>query len=137
MALLSFRTRNPQRDRDTDLGRIDRLVQFLRQLRAEIDAERSGLEARYEKAQTSAAFALEAFENGGSEGLSSKADDLTVAMQRYHARVAALEKQIAFMESAEMDAKAFHDALASADPEKRQGGTDSTSSGNVAQPAHD
>ncbi|MCT7377839.1 hypothetical protein [Chelativorans salis] len=137
MALLSFRTRNPQRDRDTDRGRIDRLLQFLRQLHAEIDAERSGLEARYEKAQTSAAFALEAFENGGGEELASKADNLTVTMQRYHARVAALEKQIAFVEGAEMEARAFHDALSGVDPEKREGGTGSTSSGNVAQPAHD
>ncbi|MFC6489120.1 hypothetical protein [Nitratireductor sp. GCM10026969] len=116
MALLSFRTRNPQRDRATDLGRRDRLLQLLHQLHAEIEAERSGLQARYETAQTSAAFALEAFENGEGEALSAKADDLSTQMQRYQARIAALEGQAAFMRHAEMDAKAFFDAAENLDP---------------------
>lgn len=137
MPLFGFRTRNPQRDRDTDLGRLDRLFGLLRQLRAEAEAERSGLEARYEKAQASAAFALEAFDNGGGEELSSKADDLTLSMRRYHGRIANLEKQIAFMERTESEARAFYEALADPARENKGWGGDNSVSNNIAPPAHD
>ncbi|WP_265519660.1 hypothetical protein [Nitratireductor luteus] len=136
MPLFDFRARNPQRDRDTDLGRLDRLLQLLRQLRTEVETERSGLAMRYEKAQLSAAFALEAFENGGSQDLSSKADDLALSMRRYHIRIVALEEQIAFVDRAEAEAKAFYDALM--EPGSRQGRKDDNSiSNNVAPTAHD
>lgn len=136
MPLFDFRARNPQRDRNTDLGRLDRLVKLLRQLRAEVETERSGLAMRYEKAQRSAAFALEAFENGGSKDLSSKADDLALSMRRYHARIAALEEQIAFVDCAETEAKAFYDALMARGSGNGMG-DDNPISNNVAPPAHD
>lgn len=136
MALFRFRTRNPQRDRATDLGRRDRLLQLLDQLHAEIEAERDGLQARYETAQASAAFALEAFENGDGEALSAKADDLSAAMQRYQERMAELESQAAFMKRAETEAKAFFDTLESRGA--AENGRDRTVvSNNVASTAHD
>lgn len=122
MALFSFRTRNPQRDRETDLGRLDRLLALYSQLRAEIDAERSGLQARYQQAQDSAAFALEAFENGDGDRLASKADELALAMRRYRTRIAALEGQAAYVQDAEAEARAFYDALVSAEPEEAEAG---------------
>jgi hypothetical protein len=117
MSLFGFSTRKPQRDRETDLGRFDRLSRHLHELRAEIDAEREGLRKRYREAQASAAFALEVYENGESAALSAKADELCVAMRRYDARIDSLEKQAAFMQGAEADARAFLDSLSIGDEE--------------------
>jgi hypothetical protein len=122
MALFSFRTRNPQRDRETDLGRLGQLLGLLRRLQAEIEAEKSGLQARYRQAQDSAAFALEAFENGDGTDLSGKADELALSMRRYQARIAALEKQAAFIRNAETEATTFYDTLKSAAEEMAKAG---------------
>ena len=90
MALFGFRTRNPQRDRETDRARFERLLNLFGRLIAEIEAEYDGLKERYGRTQASAAFALDAFENGEGEELSAKADDLALAMRRYQALIAAL-----------------------------------------------
>lgn len=121
MALFGrFRVRDPQRDRKNDLGRRDRLLEVVRQIGAEIAAERAGLEARYVQAQDRAAFVLEAFENGGGEALSSEADELALAMRRYRARIAALEGQIVFLRKAEAEAAAFYADAPGADPQPQR-----------------
>jgi hypothetical protein len=133
MALFGFRTRNPQRDRETDRARFVRLLKLFRQLLAEIGAEYDGLKGRYEQTQASAAFALDAFVNGDGQELSAKADDLALAMRRYQARIAALERQLAFVRNAEQETRTFHDALAAAGPASEEG----PASKYVAVTAHD
>lgn len=111
MALFGFWVRNPQRDRETDRGRFDRLSQLFLELQQEIEAERDGLHTRYERAQNSAAFALEAFENGDGGQLALKADTLADAIQRYGERLEALERQIEFMRAAKAEADDFCNTL--------------------------
>ena len=98
MALFSFRTRNPQRDQETDDIRISRLRMLLDDLRVEMEREGAGLRDRYESVTMRAAFSQQALENerGGPE-LSSEIDGLTETMMRYTQRIASLEKQIAFV----------------------------------------
>lgn len=98
MALFSFRTRNPQRDRETDLGRVSRLSTLLDDLRVEMEREKVGLQDRYETVTMRAAFSQQALENErvGPE-VSSEIDDLTETMIRYTKRIASLEKQIEFV----------------------------------------
>ena len=107
MALFNFRTRNPGRDRETDLGRFDRLLALYERMRSEMQRELDGLQRRYSEAQTSAAFAMAALENGDGGSLSSKVDDLSRNMERYDVRIEVLKAQIAFIERAENSAGTF------------------------------
>ena len=93
-----FRTRGPQRDRETDMARLSRLCSSLDDLRAEIEHERDGLRGRYESVTARAAFSQQALENeqAGPE-MSSAVDELTRAMINYTQRLAMLEEQIAFV----------------------------------------
>lgn len=102
-----FRTRDPRRDRETDLSRLDRLVGLLNQLQAEIDAERAGLADRYNEAQSAAAYALDAFENGDGDELSSRADELGRHTERYRMRIEALKVQEDFLRDTEARIHAF------------------------------
>ncbi|MGB3386978.1 MAG: hypothetical protein WBA88_03245 [Pseudaminobacter sp.] len=98
MALFGFRTRNPERDRETDESRQQRLRQFLGDLRAEIQRERDGLKERYEKITADAAFSQQALEdNRAAADTSSKIDEMTESMIRYTKRIGSLEQQISFM----------------------------------------
>lgn len=105
MARFSFRTRNPQRDQQTDQRRLEGLLHYIRALRDEIEAERQGLNARFQDAQLSAAFAFETFENGEGDDLGAKADEMAVAMRRCEERIAALDRQLAFLRQTEDGAK--------------------------------
>jgi chromosome segregation ATPase len=133
MALFSFRTREPQRDRETDRARFDKLLKLFQQLLAEIEAERDGLKSRYGQTQASAAFALDAFENGDGEELSAKADDLALAMRRYRVRIAALEGQLAFLQRSETEINAYYDTLVTKCLEPKE----NSDSKNVAVTADD
>jgi hypothetical protein len=133
MALFGFRTRNPQRDRETDRARFERLLKLFGRLIAEIEAEFDGLKERYGRTQASAAFALDAFENGEGEELSAKADDLALAMRRYQARIAALERQLDFVRKAETQTRTFCDGLVAAGLASEE----DLASKNIAATAHD
>ena len=104
MVSFRFRTRDPSRDRNTDTQRQARLTQFLGQLRSEIDGEARGLRDRYESAQTSAAFAYEAAEDGADSRLALKADLSAQAMSRYGDRLANLRRQSELLGKLESDA---------------------------------
>jgi hypothetical protein len=93
-----FRTRGPQRDRETDMARLSQLCGSLDGLRAEIERERDGLRSRYESVTARAAFSQQALEDdqAGPE-MSSAVDELTRTMINYTKRLAALEEQIAFV----------------------------------------
>jgi len=98
MGLFRFQVRNPNRDRDTDAGRLQRLHRMLDELRVEIERERNGLRDRYEKLAADAAFSYQAMENDGVEAsMSSKIDDMTDTMIRYSGRIQALDRQIGFV----------------------------------------
>jgi len=98
MALFRFRTRNPQRDRDTDVDRLRRLQQSIIDVRAEMERERDGLRDRYERVTADAAFSQQRLEDGrDGDGASSKIDGMTGTMIRYTKRLAWLQSQIDFV----------------------------------------
>lgn len=93
-----FRTRNPQRDRDTDAARALRLCGLLDELRAEMEQERDGLRGRYEDVTARAAFSQQALddERAGPE-MSSAVEELTGTLIHYTKRLALLEAQVEFV----------------------------------------
>lgn len=97
MRLFAFRTRRPERDRETDSERMRSLLAFLGELSTTIDRERNGLRNRLDRVRGNAAFSLEAWENGGGDVMSAKADAMTAAIKRCSERLAVLEGQAAFL----------------------------------------
>jgi hypothetical protein len=98
MALFRFQTRNPNRDRETDAGRLLRLQRLLGDIRGELVRERDGLRDRYEKVAADAAFSQQALENDRTgAGTSLKIADMTETMIRYRKRMQTLEKHIGFV----------------------------------------
>jgi len=113
MALFRFRTRNPQRDRDTDADRLRRLQQSLGDIRAEMERERNGLRERYDRVTADAAFSQQRLEDGRSgSSMSAKIDDMTGTMIRYTKRLASLQTQIDFVTGIGLEVKAFSQANA-------------------------
>ncbi|GLS31508.1 hypothetical protein SAMN04488498_102106 [Mesorhizobium albiziae] len=96
--MLGFRTRNPDRDRETDAARIQKLRQALFDVRSELEGEKVGLQGRYETASADAAFSQQAMEEGrGSPEISTRIDDLTTSLINYSRRIATLDRQSAFI----------------------------------------
>lgn len=113
MALFRFRTRNSERDRETDSGRLQRLHQALADIRAEMEREQNGLRDRYEKVMANAAFSQQMVEDErGAAGMSSKVDDMTSTMIGYTKRLAALQTQIDFVSEMDRRIDAFSQASA-------------------------
>jgi hypothetical protein len=113
MALFRFRTRNPERDRETDMSRLQRLHQSLADIRAEIERERNGLRDRYEKVTANAAFSQQTLEDDSAgAAMSSKIDDMTGAMIRYTKRLASLQAQVDFVTELDRKVDAFWQANA-------------------------
>lgn len=97
-SIFGFRSRDPARDRQTDIARLDRLAKLFEQIAAEIEAEKAGLESRYRKTATNAAFLVEAMENGSaSERRSSEVSALTEQILNSERRIAALTRQNGMM----------------------------------------
>src|SRR5262249_40577298 len=99
MALSRFRTRSRQRDRETDFDRLRRLQLSLGDIRKEMERERNGLRARYEKVTTNAASSLLAMEedDSGGAGVTARIGDMTDTLIRCARRMASLESQIGFV----------------------------------------
>lgn len=94
MPIFGFRTRNPERDADTDARRFDRLARLLNELTDEISVERSGLERRYRSATTDAAFLVEAIENDGASGhANDRVEELTTSILNCERRLDFLSQQ--------------------------------------------
>lgn len=99
MALFSFRTRNPERDRQSDATRLQSIKRAIRDAVVEAERERDGFRRRYEDAAVNAAFSFENMQNEGeTEEASAQVDDLTQALTRFSQRIGFLEKQMAFMQ---------------------------------------
>lgn len=97
-SIFGFRSRDPARDRQTDLSRFDRLAKLLDQIAGEIEAEKTGLENRYRSKATNAAFLVEAMENGSaSASRSSEVTELTNSILNCERRIAALTRQNSLM----------------------------------------
>ena len=96
--MLGFRTRGADRDRQTDISRIEKLRQALLDVGTELAKEEAGLRRRYETASTDAAFSQQVYEDGrGDAGISSRIDDLTSTLINYSRRISELDKQRAFI----------------------------------------
>ncbi|MBZ9716499.1 hypothetical protein LB519_01460 [Mesorhizobium sp. AD1-1] len=97
-SIFGFRSRDPARDRQADVSRLDRLAKLFEQIAAEIEAERAGLENRYRTTSTNAAFLVEAMENGSaSDKRSSEVSALTQSILNCERRIAALSRQDGMM----------------------------------------
>ena len=92
-----FRTRNADRDQETDNRRLNRLTAVLNEIVGEMTTERDGLEARCRKTKEDAAFSLLALENGADKRMSEKVDQLTMSLILATNRLKSLQDQIAFM----------------------------------------
>lgn len=98
-SIFGFRSRDPARDRQTDVSRLDRLAKLFEQIAAEIEAEKTGLESRYRKTSTNAAFLVEAMENGSSsDRRSSEVSALTRSILNSERRITALSRQNGMLE---------------------------------------
>jgi hypothetical protein len=96
--MLGFRTRSADRDRETDISRIEKLRQALLDVGTELAKEEAGLRRRYETASTDAAFSQQVYEDGrGDAGISSRIDDLTNTLINYSRRISELDRQKAFI----------------------------------------
>lgn len=97
-SIFGFRSRDPARDRQADVSRLDRLAKLFEQIASEIEAERVGLENRYRTTSTNAAFLVEAMENGSaSDRRSSEVSALTTSILNCERRIAALSRQDGMM----------------------------------------
>ncbi|MFA6153286.1 hypothetical protein [Mesorhizobium sp.] len=99
MAFLGFRLRGAARDRETDTARLRRLSETLSDLSAQIGRECTGLQGRYRAASDSAAFSMEALENGGGEAASSQVESLTEAMERSLRRIEFLQAEATLLDT--------------------------------------
>ncbi|MGX5802264.1 hypothetical protein ACWGS9_13550 [Bradyrhizobium sp. Arg314] len=93
-SIFGFRSRDPGRDRNTDLQRFDRLAKLFDQIAVEIEAEKTGLENRYRSTAANAAFLVEAMENGSAP--TSKGSDvsaMTNSILNCERRIAELVRQ--------------------------------------------
>lgn len=92
---MGFRTRNPDRDRDTDRERFGRMLSAIESTRAAIAAEREGLQRRYKAVSNDAGFLDNAIDNGEtSPENAAKIDQMATTMINYERRVADLSRQI-------------------------------------------
>jgi hypothetical protein len=97
--MLGFRIRSPDRDRQTDTARMQKLRQVLLDLGAELASEKAGFQNRYEAASADAAFSQQVYEDGrGNTEISARVDDLTSSLINYSRRIAALDRQNAFVD---------------------------------------
>ena len=111
MALFSFRTRNPERDGETDRIRFQNIRRAIRAVVSEIEHERSGFRRRYDEATIDAAFSFENMENEGeTDEASAHVDEVTQALKRFSQRIKFLEKQIAFMQDMDETLTKFENA---------------------------
>jgi predicted RNase H-like nuclease (RuvC/YqgF family) len=96
-SVFGFKTRNPGRDSQTDTARFLRVQDMLSGISEEMQRERAGLEKRYGTVAADAAFLFEALENEPEKD-SSRIAELTDTLQSCERRIAALKKQMLFME---------------------------------------
>lgn len=107
-SVFGFKTRHPDRDKQTDAARLQRVLEMLTATSLEIERERVGLEKRYGTVSADAAFLFEAIENEGrGQRDSDRIQELTNNLQACERRMAALGKQLLFMEDCRRSVQRF------------------------------
>lgn len=97
-SIFAFRTRSPDRDRQTDEARFGQLSRALDELAAGIEAERTGIRNRYEAVSANAAFLVEAMENSAVSVLRAREmDQMTESLKAGLRRIEALGRQKDFV----------------------------------------
>ncbi len=97
-SVFSFRTRRPERDRQTDHARVERLLVLADEIAAEVTAERNGLRNRRQKEVDDAGFLLEANSNGDmAANEESRLTSLSSSVISAESRLALLDKQLAWL----------------------------------------
>ncbi|AMS39987.1 MULTISPECIES: hypothetical protein [Aminobacter] len=97
-SIFAFRTRSPDRDRQTDEARFGQLSRALDELAAGIEAERTGIRNRYEAVSANAAFLVEAMENSAVSVLRAREmDQMTESLKACLRRIEALGRQKDFV----------------------------------------
>lgn len=97
-SMFSFRTRSSDRDRNTDMQRMNRLCTLAREIAAEVSKEREGLKGRRQREADSAAFLMEATANGDA-GSASRLDTLSASIMQAEDRLAMLDRQLEWLGS--------------------------------------
>lgn len=124
-SIFAFRTRSPDRDRQTDEARFGQLSRALDELAAGIEAERTGIRNRYEAVSANAAFLVEAMENSAVSVLRAREmDQLTESLKACLRRIEVLGRQKDFVSGLRHSLDIFAD-------EGRE--TDEESSARLAQ----
>jgi hypothetical protein len=96
---ITFRSRRPQRDLNTDQLRQARLLELVNKIGKEIALERTGLRERYQRDTTDAAFLLQSTENDdGPKNASTREEALSSDILSTERRLALLERQLTVME---------------------------------------
>ncbi|MBB6465684.1 hypothetical protein HNQ96_001542 [Aminobacter lissarensis] len=97
-SIFAFRTRSPDRDRQTDETRFGQLSRALDELAAGIEAERTGIRSRYEAVSANAAFLVEAMDNSAvSAQRAGEIDQLTESLKACLRRIEVLGRQKDFV----------------------------------------
>ncbi|TKT69330.1 hypothetical protein [Aquamicrobium sp. LC103] len=109
MALgFGFKTRNPARDRETDMARLQRLAAAIQAISDEVAAEKTGLEKRYKAVAADAVFLDEAVGNDEvGQANSAKVDGMAATLINYERRVAELSRQLGSLEELQQYARKF------------------------------
>ncbi|CAN7512180.1 hypothetical protein [Aminobacter aminovorans] len=124
-SIFAFRTRSPDRDRQTDEARFGQLSRALDELAAGIEAERTGIRNRYEAVSANAAFLVEAMDNSAVSVLRVREmDQLTESLKACLRRIEVLGRQKDFVSGLRHSLDIFAD-------EGRE--TDEESSARLAQ----
>ncbi|WP_439501682.1 hypothetical protein [Aminobacter ciceronei] len=117
-SIFAFRTRSPDRDRQTDEARFGQLSRALDELAAGIEAERTGIRNRYEAVSANAAFLVEAMENSAVSVLRAREmDQLTESLKACLRRIEALGRQKDFVAGLRHSLDIFADEGREADEE--------------------
>ena len=97
-SIFAFRTRSPDRDRQTDETRFGQLSRALDELAAGIEAERTGIRSRYGAVSANAAFLVEAIDNCAvSAKRAGEMDQLTESLKACLRRIEVLGRQKDFV----------------------------------------
>jgi hypothetical protein len=124
-SIFAFRTRSPDRDRQTDEARFGQLSRALDELAAGIEAERTGIRNRYEAVSANAAFLVEAMDNSAVSVLRVREmDQMTESLKACLRRIEVLGRQKDFVSGLRHSLDIFAD-------EGRE--TDEESSARLAQ----
>ncbi len=102
-----FRERSPDRDRDNDLNRAERIVKLLAEIQAELEQEENGLRQRYDKTVGNASTLSFAIEGEGASAWSDK-------------KLKNLESGMIYCEGRSRSIAQFADEIASLQDEARQ-----------------